>query len=149
MSYVGFQTTHLNNVEKPGWIPTTMSGCSTLCLFTYLNNKELILNLNSNKSWLKHLLIPKIVIQSVPSCKLASWVDQHRICWRAVLWKLLVCIIRTNQSQFNRIQRICHQNFLVESSIDHGCLWTISSNEVNWFWWVLFPFRCVCCHNLA
>ena len=76
-------------------------------------------------------LVPEVVIKSVPGRELAPRVDEHRRRGRAILRKLLVGVVRTDQGQLDRVQGVGHQDLLVEPGVDHGGLWTISADQVD------------------
>jgi len=80
------------------------------------------------------------MVQSIPGCQFAFWMYQHWIGRRTILWKLFVCIIWAHQSELDWINRICQENLLIKSSIDHGGFWTISSNQMNRFGRILLSF---------
>ncbi len=74
------------------------------------------------------LLIPEVMVETVPGCQLAPGVDEHGCGRRAILGKLLVGIVGADQGQLDRVQWIGHQDLLIESGIDHGSFWTIGTH---------------------
>ena len=98
---------------------------------------------------LRYSLIPEVMVETVPGCQFALGVDQHGRCWRAIRRQLLVGIIGTDQGQLDRVDGIGHEDFLVESGVDHGCLGTIGADQMNGLGRVLLAFGSVGCHKLA
>lgn len=89
------------------------------------------------------------MVETIPGCQLALGMNQHRRCWRAILRQLLIGIIRADQGQLDRVDRVGHQDFLVEAGIDHSCLWSIGADQMDWLGWVLLALGSVGRHQLA
>ena len=95
------------------------------------------------------LLLPKVVIESVPSRQLASLVDEHRGLGAAVIGELLVGRVGAHQGQLDRVQRVGGQDLRKEAGVDHGRLGPVCAHQVDGLGLVLLPLGRVLLDNLS
>jgi hypothetical protein len=95
------------------------------------------------------LLVPEVVVESVPRGQLAPFVDEHGRGRSAVLSQLTVCLVGTDKGQLDGVQRVRSEDLVVEAGVDHGCLGTVGAHEMDRLGRVLLAPLGVLVHDLA